>query len=49
MRKCCYQRLSSEEREEINRGLADQLSVREIARRLDRSPSTISRAPVLAQ
>ena len=43
MRKCCYQRLSSEEREEISRGLAEQLSVREIARRLERSPSTISR------
>ena len=35
--------MSSEEREEISRGLAEKLSVREIARRLDRSPSTISR------
>lgn len=43
MRKCCYKRLSSEEREEISRGLAKKLSIREIARRLDRLPSTISR------
>jgi len=43
VRNCCYKRLSSEEREEISRGLAEKLSVREIARRLDRSQSTISR------
>ena len=35
--------LSSPEREEISRGLAQGLSVREIARRLSCSPSTISR------
>jgi len=38
-----YQRLTFEEREEISRGLASRLSIREIARRLSRSPSTISR------
>ena len=43
MRNCCYKRLSSEEREEISRGLAEKLSIREIAGRLDRLPSTISR------
>ena len=43
MRNCCYQRLSSEEREEISRGLAEKLAVREIARLLERPPSTISR------
>ncbi len=35
--------LSLSEREEISRGLAEKLSMREIARRLDRSPSTVSR------
>ena len=35
--------LTSEEREEISRGIASDLSVREIARQLGRSPSTISR------
>jgi IS30 family transposase len=35
--------LSSTEREEISRGLAAGLSLREIARRLGRDPSTISR------
>ena len=43
MRNCCYKRMSSEEREEISRGLAEKLSIREIAGRLDRLPSTISR------
>jgi len=31
------------EREEISRGLASGLSIREIAKRIDRSPSTVSR------
>jgi len=35
--------LSLEEREEISRGIASNLSIREIAFHLDRSPSTISR------
>ena len=35
--------LQSPEREEISRGLAAQLSIRELARKLGRSPSTISR------
>lgn len=35
--------LSLEDREEISRGLVTGLSIREIARRLNRSPSTISR------
>ncbi|MDE3064670.1 MAG: IS30 family transposase [Acidobacteriota bacterium] len=35
--------LSAPEREEISRGLAEGVSLREIARRLSRSPSTISR------
>jgi transposase, IS30 family len=38
-----YQRLSNEEREEISRGLARRESPAVIARRLCRSPSTISR------
>lgn len=41
MRK--YQRLRFEEREEISRLLANEASIREIARQLVRSPSTISR------
>jgi IS30 family transposase len=36
-------RLSLVEREEISRGLVEGLSLREIARRLGRSPSTVSR------
>jgi len=35
--------LSLEEREEISRGLAEDVSLREIARRLGRAPSTVSR------
>jgi IS30 family transposase len=35
--------LSLEEREDISRGLASALSIREIARRLDKSASTVSR------
>lgn len=35
--------LKIEEREEVSRGLASQLSIREISRNLSRSPSTISR------
>lgn len=38
-----YKRLSFREREEISRGLAQMISLREIARRLSREPSTISR------
>lgn len=43
MRNCYYQRLSSEEREEISRGLVIGISIRDIARDLTRAPSTISR------
>jgi len=35
--------LSLEEREDISRGLASTLSIREIARRIEKSPSTVSR------
>ena len=35
--------LTLPEREEISRGIAQELSIREIAERLDRSPSTVSR------
>lgn len=44
-RECCqrYARLSGAEREEISRGLAQRLGFREMARRLNRSVSTISR------
>jgi len=35
--------LTSQEREEISRGLSSQLSIREIAKQLNRAPSTISR------
>jgi IS30 family transposase len=35
--------LTTQEREEISRGLSSQLSIREIAKQLKRSPSTISR------
>lgn len=38
-----YKRLSFYEREEISRGLAQMLSFREIANKLNRKPSTISR------
>src|ERR1044072_1881655 len=38
-----YKRLSFEEREEISRLLSNDLSLREISRRLNRNPSTISR------
>lgn len=38
-----YKRLTFEEREEISRGSANSLSLRQIARLLGRSPSTISR------
>ena len=38
-----YKRLSFSEREEISRGLAQMLSFREIANKLNREPSTISR------
>ena len=38
-----YSRLSDEEREGISRGIEGQLSLREIARLLHRSPSTVSR------
>lgn len=41
--RCCYQRLTHEEREEISRQLAIGQSLREIAKNLGRSPSTISR------
>lgn len=43
MRNYYYQRLSSEDREEISRGLVIELSIRDIARNLARAPSTISR------
>jgi len=42
VRTCCYQRLSSEDREEISRGLVIGLSIRDIAGDLARAPSTIS-------
>jgi IS30 family transposase len=35
--------LTSQEREEISRGLSSQLSIREIAKQLNRAPSTVSR------
>ena len=35
--------LSAQEREEISRGISAQLSIREIAKQLNRAPSTISR------
>jgi IS30 family transposase len=35
--------LTAQEREEISRGLSSQLSIREIAKQLNRAPSTISR------
>ena len=39
-----YQRLSSTEREEISRGLAQGTGLSVIARRLGRAPSTVTRA-----
>src|ERR1700675_1112808 len=38
-----YQRLSSAEREEVSRGLAQGTGLSAIARRLGRAPSTVSR------
>jgi IS30 family transposase len=35
--------LTTQEREEISRGISSQLSIREIAKQLNRSPSTVSR------
>ncbi|WP_445083814.1 helix-turn-helix domain-containing protein [Candidatus Vondammii sp. HM_W22] len=43
VRKRSQNALSLEEHEEISRGLSVGLSLRQIARDLDRSPSTISR------
>jgi len=43
MKERAYRRLSSCEREEISRGLASGETPTEIAKRLDREPSTISR------
>lgn len=43
MHTTTYQRLTHEEREEISRGLAQGAKLTRIARRLRRSPSTISR------
>jgi len=43
VRNYYYQRLSSEDREEISRGLVIGLSIRDIAVNLARVPSTISR------
>lgn len=39
----CYSHLSAVEREEISRGMATGSAIRSIARRLGRSPSTVSR------
>lgn len=35
--------LTHSEREEISRGLSSQLSIRQIAKKLNRAPSTVSR------
>lgn len=43
VRRRSKRQLSLAEREEVSRGLAAKLSLREIARRLERAPSTISR------
>ena len=43
MQKNKYRRLRNEERESISRGLAQKRSIREIARDIGRSPSTIAR------
>jgi IS30 family transposase len=42
-RKRCAQQLTQQEREEISRGLAANMSTRSIAQQLGRAPSTISR------
>ena len=43
MQKRRYTRLTDQERESISRGLAQHKSIRQLARELNRSPSTISR------
>ena len=43
MQKQKYKRLGNQERESISRGLAQKRSIREIAREIGRSPSTVSR------
>jgi IS30 family transposase len=43
MQKREYKRLANEERESISRGLAQKISIREIAKRIERSPSTVTR------
>jgi len=43
MQKRRYTRLADQERESISRGLAQHKSIRQLARELNRSPSTISR------
>ena len=43
MQKRRYTRLADQERESISRGLAQHKSFRQLARELNRSPSTISR------
>ena len=43
MQKQKYKRLGNQERESISRGLAEKRSIREIAREIGRSPSTVSR------
>ena len=43
MQKNRYTRLADQERESISRGLAQHKPIRQIAKELDRSPSTISR------
>jgi IS30 family transposase len=43
MQKRRYTRLADQERESISRGLAQHKSIRQIAKELNRFPSTISR------
>jgi len=43
MQKQKYKRLGNQDRESISRGLAQKRSIREIAREIGRSPSTVSR------
>jgi IS30 family transposase len=43
MQKQKYKKLKNQERESISRGLAQKKSIREIAREIGRSPSTVSR------
>ena len=43
MQKIRHTRLTDQERESISRGLAQHKSIRQIAKELSRSPSTISR------